>query len=121
MEVQFELDGHNFRVLDGPYVEDNTATNAANDSGKQLISALPEMREFASNKLLNTYNDSWTDDAHHELTAKQFEAKLVNPQIVIYDELGAATIYFADSDMFGGHSVEVIVYNGEINHTSIVG
>ena len=79
------------------------------------------MKRFATQQLLETFNDSWAEDDDEELEATQFEANLVAPQIVIYDEIGAATVYFADSDMFGGHSIDVSINEGKISDASLVG
>ena len=80
---------------------------------------LPDMKKVASASLLETYNDSWLDDDHDKLTAEQFIANLTSPELVIYDAINAATIYFSDSDMFGGHMVAVSVWEGEIDDASL--
>jgi hypothetical protein len=46
---------------------------------------------------------------------------LVNPSITLYDELGAAIVYFEDDDMFAGHYIEVVVNNGVPQHAGLAG
>ena len=121
MDTKITVKGHEIRVLDGPYTDGDAATPAASAFAMQLIGMLPEMKRFATQQLLETYNDSWAEDEDEEMTAPQFEANLVSPQIVLYDEIGAATVYFADSDMFAGHSIDVSINDGKISNASLVG
>lgn len=121
VDTKITVDGHEIRVLDGPYTDGTAATSAASDFAKQLIGMLPQMKKFAAQQLLETYNDSWAEDEDEELETTKFEAKLVSPKIVIYDEVGTATVYFADSDMFGGHSIDVSINGGKLSDASLVG
>ena len=121
VDTKITIDGYEIRVLEGPYTDGDAATPAATTFARQLIGMLPAMKQFAAQELLDTYNDSWAEDEDDELDAAQFAANLVSPKIVIYDELGAATVYFADSDMFAGHSIEVWINEGEISDASLVG
>ena len=121
MDTKINVEGHDIRVLDGPYTDGGSASSAVSTFATELIRMLPDMKKFATKQLLDTYNDSWAEDEDEELNATQFEANLVSPQIVIYDEVGAATVYFADSDMFGGHSIDVSINDGKITDASLVG
>ncbi|MEZ6138751.1 MAG: DUF2262 domain-containing protein [Pirellulaceae bacterium] len=121
MDTTINVEGYNVRVLAGPYNDGGTATPAAPAFAAELIRMLPQMKKFAAQQLLETFNESWAEDEGDELNATQFEANLVSPQIVIYDEVGAATIYFADSDMFGGHLIDVSINDGKISDASLVG
>ena len=121
MDTKITVDGYQIRVLDGPYTNGDAASPAAKTFAKQLIGMLPDMKRLATQQLLETFNDSWAEDDDEELTATQFEANLVSPQIVIYDELGAASVYFADSEMFAGHTIDVSINDGRIADASIVG
>ena len=119
MDSEIELEGHKIRVMSGPYISDGSPTPEANEFAAKLVAMLPEMKNVAASGLLDTYNESWVDDDHHELTAPEFVSNLSSPELVIYDAIGAATIYFTDSDMFGGHKVAVSVWKGEIDDASI--
>lgn len=119
--MHITIDGYKIRVLDGAYTDGDTPTPAATEFGKQIIAMLPAMKRFASQELLETYNDSWAEDEDEELDAAQFEANLVSPEIVIYDEIGAASVYFQDSDMFAGHLIDVSINEGEVTHATLAG
>ncbi|GAA4441832.1 DUF2262 domain-containing protein [Bremerella cremea] len=123
MDTMMTVEGHEIRVMEGPYVEAGKATPAATEFGRKLIGMLPAMKKAATDSLLETYNDSWADEEEGfpELDASQFEANLVSPKIVIFDDLNAASVFFEDSDMFGGHSIDVTIYEGKIKGATLVG
>jgi hypothetical protein len=117
----FEIDCHKIRVLDGPYLASGTPTPKAHEFARQLLGMLDQMRAFAAKEHLATYNEAWREDDQPALTADDFASRLTDPSIVLYDEIGAASIYFQDSEMFLGHSIEVSLNDGNITHASIVG
>jgi hypothetical protein len=88
---------------------------------KTLISNLDKYKTRAAETLLSLYNDTWLDEEIGKLTESQFIELLVDPGVVIYDEIGAACIYFNDSDMFAGHFIEVSINKFEINGIGILG
>ena len=120
-DASFTHDGHDIGVLDGPYLQDGQPTSTAHDFAATLIGLLDEMRSFAAQQFLKTYNDTWREEDEPIIDEREFCSRLVNPSIVLYDELGAAIIYFDDSDMFAGHSIGVTVNGGQIAHASMVG
>jgi len=120
-DATFTVDGHGVRVLDGPYLHDGEPTSDAHEFAASLIALLDEMRVFAAKRYLEIYNDTWREEDDPVLDEREFCARLTNPSIVLYDETGAATIYFGDSDMFAGHWIEVSVDDGEIAYASMVG
>ena len=117
----FSLSGHDVRVLNGSYLHDGKLTSDAHAFAASLIGLLDEMRAFAAKRYLDIYNDSWREDDDPVLDEEGFCAQLTNPSIVLYDELGAAMIYFDDSGMFAGHSIQVSVDGGKIARASMVG
>ena len=119
VDPEIEISGHLVRVSNGPYTSNGKPTADAEEFARKLILMLPEMKTFASNQLLETYNDSWTDADNPALTVPQFASNLKSPEIFVSDELGAANIYFSDSDMFGGHLVAVSVQEGKIDSASM--
>ncbi len=119
MDIEVFIDDHEVLILEGPYVAKGSATADALTFAKELISKLDKMKEFATNKLLSLYNEVWTQGKL--ISSSDFESNLTSPEIVIYDEEGAATVYFADSGMFGGHSIVVSVSNGVIDNAEIRG
>ncbi len=120
-DASFDLDHHTIRVLDGPYLQDGEPTVAAREFAATLIGLFERMRTFAAKRYLAIYNDSWREHGDPVLDERTFCSRLMNPKIVLYDEVGAAAIYFDDSSMFAGHSIEVSVDDGEIVHASLVG
>ncbi len=119
--VNFKQDGHDIRVLEGPYLQDGEPTASAYEFATTLIGLLDQMRTFAAQKFLSIYNDTWREEEEPILDDREFCARLTNPSFVLYDEQGAATIYFDDSDMFAGHSIDVSVRDGQPKHASMVG
>lgn len=71
-----------------------------------VVANLAAARSLATQELLETYNDCWVDETHLPLTAEAFQKNLIKPRFSILDE-ACCSIYFADSDMFGGHIIEV--------------
>ncbi len=78
------------------------------------------MKAFASTQLLQLYNEFWAEDGE-ELSPVAFESNLTSPTILIYDEEGTASVYFQDSEMFGGHLIEIYITQGSILDAEIVG
>ncbi|MCA8997230.1 MAG: DUF2262 domain-containing protein [Planctomycetaceae bacterium] len=113
--------GHTVRVLDGHYTSEGKPTSAAEQFAEKIIAKLPTIKKFATQQLLETFNDVWAEDEVDELTPEQFAANLTSPKIVLADELGAASIYFSDSDMFGGHLIDVWINKGKIADASLQG
>jgi hypothetical protein len=120
-DATFTLDGHEIRVLDGPYLRDGVPTAEARAYAATLVGLLDAMRVFAAVRYLPIYNDSWREEDDLAINEAEFCERLTNPGIVLYDEMGAAVVYFDDSDMFAGHTIEVSVDNGKITHASMLG
>jgi hypothetical protein len=88
---------------------------------------LEHVREFAADRLLDLYNETWRcegEDGRPEapvLDRRGFAARVTLSYVCEYEE-GNAMIYFDDDDMFWGHSVEVLVSpTGELEDVDIVG
>ena len=58
--------------------------------------------------LLETHNDAWADpdEGFPELTREDFLSKVVLDQIQVMEE-ESITLYFLDSQIFGGHLIDV--------------
>jgi hypothetical protein len=120
-DATLKIDGYDIRVLDGPYLRAGIPTPEARDFASQLIGMLDKMRAFAAKRYLAIYNETWREEHDPVLTEQEFCSRLVQPSIVLYDEIGSAVVYFGDSDMFAGHSIEVSIDSGEIAFASMVG
>jgi hypothetical protein len=120
-EASFDLDSHTIRVLDGSYLQNGEPTVAAREFAATLIGLFDRMRVFAAKRCLALYNDNWRRQGDPVLDERQFCSRLTNPGIVLYDEIGGAAVYFDDSNMFAGHWVEVLIFDGEISDASMIG
>jgi hypothetical protein len=120
-EASFELAGYTIRVLDGAYLEHGEPTVAAIEFAATLVGLLGQIRVFAARKYLALYNGGWRRKGDPVLDEQQFCSRLTDPAIVLYDQVGAATVSFDDSFMFAGHWVEVWIHGGEIADADIIG
>lgn len=121
MDLKFHHNGTKITVLDGPYQEDGRPTDRAVSDYMGLIARLEELKGFAADKLLKLYNETWLDDEIGEVDRAGFVARLDNPSIHLYDELGAIVVYFEDGDLFAGHWIEVHVDHGVPTRAGIIG
>jgi hypothetical protein len=103
----FDHHGVRVRILNGPYLEDGKPTAQAIEYYTDLFRRLDDLRQFAADALLGLYNNSWADDDEPPIDRESFIAKLVNPAILLMDEIGSACIYFDDSGLFLGHGIEI--------------
>jgi hypothetical protein len=121
MDIRLVHRGIEITVLDGPYVVDGKATPDAITYYTDLIERLDELRTFTSAALLRLYNETWLTEDIGVLDRTTFARRLANPSIHLYDEVGAAIVYFDDGDMFGGHFIEVSIRDGTPTHATLVG
>jgi len=113
--------GIDITVLDGPYVVDGKPTPDAVAYYTDLIERLEALRTFAAESLLRLYNEAWLTDEIGVLDRAAFVRRLSNPAVHIYDEVGAAIVYFDDGDMFGGHAIAISIRDGAPTSAEIVG
>ncbi len=121
MDIELSHGGVPVTVLDGPYVAGGKPTQEAVAYYTRLIERLDELRAFAADALLDLYNETWQTDEMGVLDAAGFAQRLASPSIKLYDELGAAVVYFEDGDMFGGHWIEVVVQDGVPESAGLAG
>jgi hypothetical protein len=120
-DIMFTLNDHEVQILDGPYRNGCEPTSDAHEFAVTLIQSLDDMRVFAAQQYLKIYNDTWRKKDAPLIDEATFCNRLTNPRIVLYDEVGMAVVYFDDSEMFAGHSIEVSIDEGNMTHASIVG
>jgi hypothetical protein len=122
-QVTLDIDGNRVKILEGPYIQDGQPTPHAREFASTLVRQLDEMRAFAATEYLALYNDTWRDEEEGDplLDEHEFRARLIGASIVLYDELGSATVFFGDSGMFAGHSIMISVDGGTIRDASLVG
>jgi len=121
MDIQLLHRGIDITVLDGPYVVDGKPTPDAVAYYTDLIERMETLRAFAAEALLRLYNEVWLADDIGALDRVAFASRLSNPAIHIYDEVGAAIVYFDDGDMFGGHTIGVSIRDGVPTSAELVG
>jgi len=121
MDVSLQKDGVRIRVLDGPYVEKGKPTPRAVKDYTRLIRQLDDLKGFAAERLMDLYNNTWLDDDIGTVDRASFMARLTNPSIHLYDELGAAVVYFEDGGLFAGHRIEVSINDGVPTDAGIIG
>jgi len=121
MDVTVTHAGVRITVMSGPYVGGGSPTPDAVSYYTRLIASLDSIREFAATTLLNLYNGAWQCDEIGVLDRAGFVARLGSPAVTLFDEIGTATVYFEDGEMFGGHYIEVDLKNGTPTSADIVG
>jgi len=86
-----------------------------------LLTSIPRAKDFASNELLDTYNQTWRGAGSAELSQVEFCDALRLTALQVLDEPGAASAVFSDSDMFGGHAVVVDYEGSEPSYVMLFG
>jgi hypothetical protein len=67
----------------------------------------PACRERIADELLELYNDTWApEDAPAPIKRAEF-IKRIAPSSLVRDIDGSGFFYWADDDMFAGHSIEL--------------
>jgi len=85
-----------------------------------------EIEENIVTSLWDTYNNNWTniEDGNLHLSKEEFLSKLIlsgiNYEIEDVDEF-VYYLYYTDSDMFSGHSVEVFIDSNMEISSEIIG
>jgi len=120
-DVTLDYRGVRVRILNGPYLEEGRPTTQAVDYYMELFERLDDLRRFAADALLGIYHDSWADDDEPPMDRDSFIAKLVNPAILLMDEIGSACVYFDDSDLFLGHGIEISLSGTTSTDAKLVG
>jgi len=121
MDLEFKQNGVDIVVLEEALSPSGEVTEIVRSYISELISNLQQYREFVASKMLKLYNETWYDESIGSLSKQDFVAKLINPSIDIYDQEGYAVIYFDDSNVFGGHYIEVGVKNGAAEDAGLAG
>ena len=120
MRIKVSVDGHIIQIKDGPYTQDDSATEAAIEFAKHLISQLPAMKKYAAENLMSAYDSLWPEDEHEALTISEFETRLTAPEIFIQDTIGAAAVYFDDDGMFrNDFLLSIAIANSKITDVSL--
>ena len=82
----------------------------ANSTVSKVQANTRRIQQNIVDSLLETYNDCWADpddDALPEMDAQAFLFRIMLESVNVDDELGIS-LYFSDSDLFGGHTIDVL-------------
>lgn len=112
--------GYDIYIMDGVYFENHEPTAGCVAFYTGLIKSMDKIKAFAAESFLTLYNEDWLDEAIGKLNKKGFMKRLAHPRITLFDAPGKAIIFFDDSDMFAGHSIEVVIENGKPVSTGMV-
>ena len=88
--------------------EQRTITQQARDAFDIIARSDEAIRQKACDELLTIHNEAWNNG--EPLDAETFKRRLTLEAIILYPD-GSAELYFADDDMFWGHTV--IVHRSE--------
>jgi hypothetical protein len=115
-----------FRILTGPVriflpkaaANDEKAVALAKSAHHSFLRIERRAREYAADKLLETYHENWRAFAEGdgfvqkpELSARSFAIKLTPMTLEIYDSV-TVCIWFDTKDLFGGHRILVTLRDG---------
>ena len=113
MSVSLHRDGVEVEIMDGPYLSDGEPTAKAVADYTHLIGQLESLKGFAADGLLDLYNRAWVDEQIGKVDRHRFMARLQKPSVHLYDELGAAMVYFEDGGLFAGHMISIWTEDGQ--------
>jgi uncharacterized protein (TIGR03067 family) len=108
-----------FHVEPGDDADDAAVVAAGRDFFRWLRRHERAARRFAAGELLDTYNGSWN---HGEpISARTFAGRTTLENVGL-DPEGGADLYYADGDLFWGHTIIVSVDEGRVfRHATIAG
>jgi uncharacterized protein (TIGR03067 family) len=99
--------------------DDETAVATGREFVRWLQQHELAARRFAAAQLLDTHNDAWNEG--ELISARTFAGQLRLESVGI-DEVGRASLYYDDGDLFWGHCIVVSVReNGEFENANIAG
>jgi hypothetical protein len=123
MNITIDIDGTRYviSVACAGYVAGPALSHDGEAYVRVLVGAIETAKRLAAQTLIGTHNETWADDEHPSLTPEQFVQKLTLKRIVILDTPNAATLYFDDGDLFGGHWIAVSVQGADPDRASLEG
>lgn len=89
---------------------------------KRIADHWEEIQRNLADSLLETHNESWADpdEGFPELSRDEFLGKIILDSIRLMEE-NSITLYFGDSDIFGGHLVDVFWTTEKMYPATLVG
>lgn len=94
---------------------------AAESALRRIEERWAEIEANLLRSLHKLYNRTWADpdQGFPELTEREFLAKITLNSITVSED--AVTLYFRDSDIFGGHSIELLFTSNEMYEAQLIG
>jgi hypothetical protein len=122
-ETNATLAGHPITILVDSCFTPEERTSYALAAIAQIETYWEAIEQNLIDSLHKMYNESWAepDDGFPELTATEFLAKLKLNLVTIMEEPDCLNLYFEDSDLFGGHSIELYWTKDKMYDANIVG
>lgn len=100
--------GHKVSVtIDWAGISPSDALKLSRDICERIQVREPEYRNKIAQDLLPLYNDAWGDG--QILDADSFMHRISLADMVVSPADFCATLYYADGDLFAGHSIEVFL------------
>lgn len=90
---------------------------------QKIISNLSQQsanyKNFIADKLLDLYNDTWSED--EVIDKPEFCRRIAIESVQVYDD-GSVEIFYEDGDLFAGHTILIYINsNGELVDVDIAG
>lgn len=113
------LDWYEGRVGDGVPIYINTDEESRPDSvlayARHVLADLPGLdrraRQTAASHLLKLKNETWLEEDEPPVSTEEFQARLTLESITFYPDK-TAEVFYADGDLFWGHTV-LLNLNGD--------
>jgi len=91
---------------------------------RKIESEWPTIQENLLRSLHGLYNDTWADpdEGFSPLSADEFLERIKLELVDVMDEEGALSLYFDDSDLFGGHTIDLFwTADGKMHDATLAG
>ena len=95
-------------LLDFEEGDGDAASALAHDICNWLQSGYPAAKEFCAAKLLDLKNEDWLQEEEEPLSKEKFIQTIELEGITAFSD-GSFELYFADNDIFWGHTILVDV------------
>lgn len=99
-------------IIDPDDADIEDAMKLANKVLADLQTYEAKAREKIIEDYLDVYNDNWTDENNPKLNEQEFSDNLTLTNVSFGGE-DSIEFFYAENDMFGGHSLIAISFDGE--------
>jgi hypothetical protein len=96
-------------------IESEKVIPVARDIAQNLEKFIAAAKKFASKKYLKLKNITWPDEDEDGnatiITASEFQERMTLSEVNVYED-ASSSLWFADGDLFDGHTIEVQMKHG---------